>query len=48
MFDSLGEQMKRDEQLSRSLMERSLECAGVLAISILLFVVLYGVIVFLD
>jgi hypothetical protein len=48
MFDSLNEQMKRDERLSRSLMERSLEAAGVLAISILLFVVLYAAIVFLE
>ncbi|HUJ24232.1 MAG TPA: hypothetical protein VLX58_22000 [Bryobacteraceae bacterium] len=48
MFGTLSEQMKRDEQASRSFLERSLEWAGVLAISLTVFAVLYFVIVLLE
>jgi len=46
MFHTLAEQMKRDQQASRSFVERSLEWAGVLAVAAALFAILYFVIVF--
>jgi len=48
MFHTLSEQMKRDEQASRSFVERSLEWAGVLAVAIAVFAVLYFVILFME
>jgi len=46
MFHALSEQMKRDPQASQSFVERSLEWAGVLAVAIALFAILYFVILF--
>jgi hypothetical protein len=44
MFRTLTGQMKRDRQASRSFVERSLEWAGVLAVALALFAILYFVI----
>lgn len=41
MFHTLSLQMKRDQQASRLFVERSLEWAGVLAVAIALFAILY-------
>jgi hypothetical protein len=46
MFHTLTGQMKRDRQASWSFVERSLEWAGVLAVALALFAILYFVIVF--
>ena len=43
MFHTLSEQMKRDDQASRSFVERSLGWAGVLAVALALFAIIYFV-----
>ncbi|MBZ5593913.1 MAG: hypothetical protein LAP39_16865 [Acidobacteriia bacterium] len=48
MFHTLSEQMKRDEQASRSFVERSLEWASVLAVAVGVFALLYFVILFME
>jgi hypothetical protein len=48
MFHTLSEQMRHDEQVARSFVERSLEWAGVLAIAIAVFALLYFVILFME
>jgi len=40
--------MKRDDEASRSFVERSLEWAGVLAVGIAVFALLYFVILFME
>jgi len=48
MFDSLDERIRRDENLARTNMQRALQGAGILAVSIALFVALYLGILFLE
>jgi hypothetical protein len=48
MFHTLSQQMKRDQEISRSFVERSLELAGALTVAIALFAIFYFVFLFMQ